>query len=657
MLRGVLCETPELRFKFDRLYEQSSSIKKQSPLDVKIDSVHSRLRVSSLDFAPISGSKGCFIDRFLENCLRLAAIGIEPTQVGGPQATGPVRFNMKERIDAVEDDRVDMLYNLVSLQRMKKLSFISTPIRIGINGVMFQRQAGPVPAAQPESNVDHPGRQTRKRPRIHDARELLVYGRQPDADPFWVVTVRHEVGSVYMEQVHNLQEIANPQDKDALRYRCLDQQDTLDASFLATHMRRLSNTVPVMMVSDEHTALSVLRALNGDGVLILTPNSDQAVIHSEHRRIPPAYYFGFGLRRVNNWPLIDYMEHTIRTYLSLEAETIAYWYEQLYYELVAHITDCLKNTNIYVGSLRRTTNRVNDSPPPGADVPTWKSVRKTMVEQTARAVALRSLSLSRRSIQYLPPELADWRQILTRARERVQISDGADRGRIRNVIIYCAKMALGRDPLSPEPDPIELLRELVPSYERSFRPNLGSPDGAANRCGPVTQLDVSHGMMASSDAGSGTGGEGEGAVADQWESFLYLSERELDMDLSSLRRCPEREFVESRDLGKFISKVQKLLESSRDSQVVLAISEYKPKDRETFLRLLDDFATTPGTVGLRRQVKLDGSFDEGCASVRFVAYNLGEMVGFIEGEIGRQRLPTAERVRRTRTQKRQTFPI
>ena len=79
-------------------------------------------------------------------------------------------------------------------------------------------------------------------------------------------------------------------------------------------------------------------------------------------------------------------------------------------------------------------------------------------------------------------------------------------------------MALGQDPLSGEPDPIGLLRQLVPAFAK--RPlNAAFP----------TDLRLLQRDSAPSSIG-------DDALKSHWNDFIYLMELELDLDLSSLRR-------------------------------------------------------------------------------------------------------------------------
>ena len=605
-LRRVLCDTPEEIARFDSKYQASGLPRSASDSNSAagaIDEVDGRFnmfRVASLDYWPFAGKfdgKLGFMEKFLGRCMKLAVIPIEEKTLGRDPGTETVRFDMKARIEAVEKWQVDILYNLISLQRMKSLHFIPTPIRVAINGVILKSQAE---ALGPNDE-----------PRIRAARKLLVSGLQPAQDPFVVVTVREEVGHVFVEQSHQLTEIRGEIRKEALGLACLKPQETLNPSALATTLTDLNLVNPTMLVCDEHTALGVVRALGGSGVLLLPPNSDQAVIHSYRRRSTPAYYWGMGMRRLNNWPLVDYLSQTLATFLSLEAENIAELYERLYYDLVEYVTECLTQTGIYIGGMRRTNERVNDlAPVDPTEATMYTSERLTLVEQNARALARRSLSLSRRSIENLPPELSSWKHILKRARERIQIAHGVNRGSIRNVILICAKLALGKDPLKVDTRPIALLRQLSPpKASTTATGRQASQDTSTVRLGHSTDEGVNK------------------PPQDHWRDFLYLMEQELDMDLHTLNEWAGKDFGGSYQLGRFISEIQGLLEASPDSQVVIAIRNYDSSEAKHFQDLCVDYATRKKVPEMAGKILADLS-----GANAYLAFNLGEPVGFIVGK-------------------------
>jgi GNAT superfamily N-acetyltransferase len=587
-LRTLLCPAPEDQREFDRLYEDAPKPRKQNFFrDLSMDSPHSEMRVATLNFPPFSGNKDCFLERCLTKMMELSVIGIKwDNPAENLPGTKAQRFSAKERIDWVETGKVDLLFNLVSLQRMKKLEFLLTPIRIGINGVMLV------------DILDRSDLALARR--IEDAARLISAGVQPASNPFRVIVCRHEVGAVYMESNNRLLEI-DPSQPENLFERCLDPVETIDPEFLAEKMRKREGQ-PVLLVCDEHTALKVVEELKGLGVLVLSPNSDQAVIRNEERRMLPTYYYGLGTRRHFNNPLIEFLRQNMRAFLAAEPENIAAWYELTYLALVKRLTACLSMTFIYVGGIYRTCERADEPSPLTAHPGSWTGVRKTMVEQNARAVARRCLNLSRMLLQSLPVELKPWAQIIKRARERIQITDGGDRGRIRNIMIYCAKMALCEDPLAPVPDPIELLRRLVPSYQDE---GGSGPLIDENEC-PESPIDY-------------------------WADFLRIMERELDTDLSSLRRCPEREFLESSDLGRIISRIQRLFESSRDSETLLSIRRYSPADKAPFLNLRLEYESERRHSLPDSELRAQIEDHERARVWRYIAYSLGRAVGFIEG--------------------------
>lgn len=611
-LRDALCETPELRSRFDSLYQKSRPGKNRSPLELAIDSPNAELRIASLDYRPFSGDPRCFLDRFVEKCLELAVIGLEHAEPERISPDGPSTFDITERIEAIERRKVDLVFSLVSLQHMKKLAFIPIPIRIAVNGVLF-----------------HPRSSGKERPvaeRLEAARNLLVRGEQRSAEPIHVVTIRNEVGHIFLEQTHHFteaQDQAEAQNRDDLGIRnsidagtnCLYPQSTLDAGELSDKLKKLGRFYPSMLIADERTCLDVLGALGGDGVLVLPPNSDQAVIHSIDRRIPPCFYFGIGMRRANNSPLIHFLQQTFSTFLAVESETIAAWYEELYNQLVERARSWLSNSAIYIGGIHLTKYRLptDNSRDPihsrASDPDALKSHCETQIEQTARAFARRCLTLSRRSLESLPPEMAAWRPILERARERVQVASGGNRGHLRNIVFHSAKMALGKDPFIWESDPIALLRELEPAFE--------SRDDRGLHLGPET--------------GFHDGPSRSVPPESHWTNFLYLMELELDMDLSLLKEVPERWFFSSADLGRLISKIQVLMEASRDSQLVLTIRTCESqRDRLALIALWKDYLEPDRLPDpqshIASNINQPGSYS-------LVAYHLGEPVGFLTAHI------------------------
>jgi hypothetical protein len=300
LFRDTLCPSEELKDEFNSLYEKFQVGRTRSPLELAIDSPEATLRMATLNFWPFAGEKlsseedpdnefneevssKAFMEKFVEKCLSLAVVHLETVDVGRRLPKGQIPFDMNQRIDAVERRKVDFIFNLMSLQRLKRLTFIPVPIRIAVNALVFQ-----TPSADG---------QEQDFARLSAAKRLLVYGEQPASEPFLVITIANEIGHVFMEQAHGLKEIGKTFRADELHTHCLDPQPTLDAAFLEETMRTRSKHAPVMLVADEHTILSVLGLLKNEAALVLPPNSDQAVIHSVERRIPPAFYFGIGMRR------------------------------------------------------------------------------------------------------------------------------------------------------------------------------------------------------------------------------------------------------------------------------------------------------------------------------------------------------------------------
>jgi hypothetical protein len=118
LFRGLLCDSPELKSQFDALYRKSRTGRNRSPLDLAIDSPRASLRVATLNFQPFAGTTTCFVDRFVEKCLHFAVIRLETAEPERRLPDGKSRFAIIERVEAVERKRVDLLFNLISLERM-----------------------------------------------------------------------------------------------------------------------------------------------------------------------------------------------------------------------------------------------------------------------------------------------------------------------------------------------------------------------------------------------------------------------------------------------------------------------------------------------------------------------------------------------------------
>jgi hypothetical protein len=115
-----------------------------------------------------------------------------------------------------------------------------------------------------------------------------------------------------------------------------------------------------------------------------------------------------------------------------------------------------------------------------------------------------------------------------------------------------------------------------------------------------------------------------------WEDFKYLVARELDIDLEALKGLPTQEIRTSGDFGNFISEIQSLLESSRDSQVVIVI---RPSSSEVLIKneplcVAWAHSRSNGNLGITQSLRRN-LFRELPGLNIFIAYMLGEAIGFI----------------------------
>lgn len=127
-------------------------------------------------------------------------------------------------------------------------------------------------------------------------------------------------------------------------------------------------------------------------------------------------------------------------------------------------------------------------------------------------------------------------------------------------------------------------------------------------------------------------------------------ELELDMDLGELSTCEEKYFRKPADLGDFISRIQLLMEASRDSQLVLTVREYNETlDREALSRLQAEYLKDIPEPVVRAAAAKDLEEDRPDRK-KIIAWNFGEAVGFIDaspcdpepssGGMERQRTPS-----------------
>ena len=400
-LATVLCDEDAEREEFARLLEEESRPAPLSPLQAAFNQ-KSALRVCTQAYAPFSGEQNSFLDHFIRQILQRAGIDFQDIN---SHAAPENDFDITSRVSWIESRAADILVNLASLQRMKKLVFLLTPIRVSLNAVMLKSYEKDMPAA----------------------RELLTikYNRDP-VRPFKLLAIENEVGYVYLHQ-----SLKVPDDH-------MHVLGTLNSAILADALRENSNRRP-MLVCDELTALSTVQRLRGEGMLVLQPSTDEAVRQSSKRRMLPAHPLGIGLRRRDNQPLIAYMSEAMALFLNFETESIAVGYEGLYRDLVAYVRSCLSEERwLYMGGVRQVRR---DSLP--------AAFCQTLEEQNARAYAKRCLQISRNTLKDIAndPQLQPWVRVLRRARERVQIAEASDRRRIKAIILDSLKTVIGLDPM------------------------------------------------------------------------------------------------------------------------------------------------------------------------------------------------------------------
>jgi ribosomal protein S18 acetylase RimI-like enzyme len=491
LLRNELCKTSDEGTEFDATLLRAWK-EVPSPLKLALDSPEAVLRIVPVPYPPFSGKDCRFLDQFLKTMLELAAIRYEVPEMIQAQAAAE-QFDVGQRIDWLSRREADVLLNLASLQRLKKIRFLLTPIRVSLNGVLVR----------PHPHLE------RSETLLSEARLLLAGDGLVHLKKFRLFAIRNEVG-----WVHLVQKLRVPITE-------LTEFTTLGAEQLSDSLRKWNGGAHPLLVCDEITAMSVLQALAGEGMLVFQPSSDESVMSSGKRRQLPAHPLGIGFRREDQ-ELYGYMSEALRTFLTYETETIAALYEKLYGELVHHVQECLKNDSaLYLGGARRVSMDKLD-----------QTQVEALSHQNARAYARRCLQLNRKTI----PENVDsfgWVRVLRRARERVQGAEANDRKTIKSIVVSAFKTVIGLDPMK-------------------------------------SGLQFSYSSF-------------HYAISTQWPKLRYLLERELNTDLSLLD-ARFRDVLASGDLEGFVSQMQTLMEASAHTANVTVVNEASLHD-ETYLDL------------------------------------------------------------------------
>ena len=550
-IRGALCSTDAERSEFDSHLKASNSGRGKSILEMPFDEKAVALHVCPLCYEPFSGEEHRFVDRFVKKILDLAGIqSDEPKQ--SKHSANRLQFDVKRRIEWLEKGEAHLIVNLISLQRMRNVNFHPLPIQISLNGVMIR-----------------PGRAVREK-RLASAKKLLALGGEPQKEKFQLLAIENEVGHVYLDQTLQIH-------KDAIKLL-----HTLDANKLADELKTVIRDEDRLLICDEVTALSTVRALGGRGMLVFQPASDQAVAQSDKRGILPAHALGLGVRRRENSGLIEYLADAVRMLLSFDTESVAAMYSKQYEDLVAFAKECLKqDDSLYLAGVRKISKSELE---PLADKLLEKArdiEMSYLADQQARAFARRCLQLSRQALNDVPPETWPWHRVLRRARERIMIIDARDRSRIRATVITSIKTVLGID--------------------------------------PVRQIPITHDLF-------------ETAARDHRAELFYVLESELDVDLhSSPHLRPGENSLEG--LEVFVSTIQKILEGTPSNTYFTAIKRVIPDSLHSFEELWNQYARSPTFPGEFRAFNWASSIPKDGKRLeifRYLAINLGEHVGFIE---------------------------
>lgn len=401
-LSEVLFTDPIARLKQDPVLQErfAKCVSTSPPKEVTESPVHDplELRVCTLTYSPFSGADDAFVDSFIRRLCDLSVWRFVESLPPRTQ-TDAATFDIEERISWVTSGHADVLIQLCSLTRMRRLQFLLTPIRVSVNAIVLRDEE------------EH----------LESIKNLLC--KSAKNIPLTLCGIQHEVGYTYLTQSLKISQ-------DAIK-----TFHTLDASRLAEEFLALKGERP-MLICDEITCMSVLRELGDEAMLVLQPSTDDAVLQSNKRRSMPAHPFGIATTRNRNSDMFEVLRDSLGVFLAYETETVATMFEDLYVELVKQVRSCLEQDGaLYVAGVRRVP------------VEQLGEYRMTLADQNARAYARRCLQVSRASLRNLPPQIRAWEPALRRAQERILNRESADRTRVRASVLAALKNVLGLDPL------------------------------------------------------------------------------------------------------------------------------------------------------------------------------------------------------------------
>jgi len=537
-----------------RLYDESA-LSRTSPLDLELDSEAASLRVAPLKFPPFSGSPDAFMERFLESMLNLAGIAVEVPDFAQIREGDAQPFEISDRVRWLDEKRVDIVPHLASLQRLKKIAFLLTPIRVSLNAVILRVQD-----------------EIRQKELLQNAQRLLTQTEKTPTRNFRLIAVSGEVGAVYLERSLKI-------DRKRISF-----METLDAGKLADSLTS-SSELPGMVVVDEMSAFALIQQLQGKGMLVFPPSTDQAMLKVAHRSELPIHHLGFGLHRLGNSDLINYIDEAAKQYLAAETERVAILYEKLYNDQVAYLEAALAQTYSYKGAIRidwKSFRPDGESPSTDDD----SSSVGINLWRNARLIARRCLNLTTTAIAELPLELSSWKQVLKRTDQRIQISESSDRSHIKLII----------------KDLLRFTSHVLP----------GQPQGRPLRGG----IKPSH--------------EEKQNDQDLWEHFLSHLEQSFNFKVPGEQYPEMRESFYSAGVEGLVSIVQKMMRSVANEKDFISVRKVEVTEKR-FSELFNTYKLKHPELASRKDPDRKGS--SRVPTINLLASELGDPLGFLQANI------------------------
>jgi GNAT superfamily N-acetyltransferase len=240
------------------------------------------IKISTIAYSPISGDRNCLLESLTGRLLDLCGIPFSE-----PEKRAHFDF------DKYPDSTL-FLSLFDSLDRLLKLTFWRTPLRMSLGGICHRRH----------------------RAKAESISKVLSVPYSKNEDLVRPIVMVHSVGWTHCRNRLKLQDSQ------------LTLMDRAELSGEKLAMRLIEETernktiVPVMCV-DELLGFQILNAMGGQGFSVFPMNSRWAAQNIETRRELPQYYLSIAMKRGRSERFQAYLREALVQFLSTEVQTTA----------------------------------------------------------------------------------------------------------------------------------------------------------------------------------------------------------------------------------------------------------------------------------------------------------------------------------------------